>query len=47
MIVVGTPTNEEPARAVTHPGHTKQIFASLFRRLEASAPPPDKQRAKP
>jgi hypothetical protein len=28
MIVVGTPTNEEPARAVTHPGRTKQIFGS-------------------
>ena len=36
MIVVGTPTNEVQAKAVTHPGRAKQIFASLFSRLEAT-----------
>ena len=36
MIVVGTPTNEEQAKAVTHPGRAKQIFAGLFSRLEAT-----------
>ena len=36
MIAVGTPTNEEQAKAVTHPGRAKQIFASLFSRLEAT-----------
>ena len=36
MIVVGTPTNEEQAKAVTHPGRAKQIFASLFSKLEAT-----------
>ena len=36
MIVVGTPTNEEQSKAVTHPGRAKQIFASLFSRLEAT-----------
>jgi len=36
MIVVGTPTNEEQAKAVTHPGRAKQIFANLFSKLEAT-----------
>ena len=36
MIVVGTPTNEEQAKAVAHPGRAKQVFASLFSRLEAT-----------
>lgn len=36
MIVVGTPANEEQAKAVTHPGRAKQIFANLFSRLEAT-----------
>ena len=36
MIVVGTPANEEQAKAVTHPGGAKQIFAALFSRLEAT-----------
>ena len=36
MIVVGTPTNEEQAKAVTHPGRAKQIFANLFGKLEAT-----------
>ena len=36
MVVVGTPTNEEQAKAVTHPGRAKQIFANLFSKLEAT-----------
>ena len=36
MIVVGTPSNEEQAKVVTHPGRAKQIFAGLFSRLEAT-----------
>jgi pseudoazurin len=36
MIVVGTPTNEEQAKAVAHPGRARQVFASLFSRLEAT-----------
>ena len=36
MVVVGTPENEAQAKAVTHPGRAKQIFASLFSRLEAT-----------
>jgi hypothetical protein len=33
MIVVGTPTNEEQAKAVPQIGKAKQVFASLFERL--------------
>jgi pseudoazurin len=36
MIVVGTPTNEEQAKEVKHPGRAKQIFANLFGKLEAT-----------
>lgn len=36
MVVVGTPTNEAEAKAVTHPGRAKQIFSNLFGRLEAT-----------
>ena len=36
MIVVGMPANEAEAKAVTHPGRAKQIFATLFGRLEAT-----------
>jgi pseudoazurin len=36
MVVVGTPANEEQAKAVTHSGRAKQIFAGLFSRLEAT-----------
>ena len=35
MIVVGMPGNEEQAKAVTHPGRAKQVFANLFGKLEA------------
>lgn len=36
MVVVGTPANETEAKAVTHPGRAKQVFASLFAKLEAT-----------
>ena len=32
-IVVGTPTNADAAKAVTHPGKAKQVFANLFGKL--------------
>jgi pseudoazurin len=36
MIVVGTPTNEEQAKAVPQVGKAKQVFATLFERLAAT-----------
>ena len=36
MIVVGTPANEDQARAVPQVGKAKQVFATLFEKLEAS-----------
>jgi hypothetical protein len=36
IIVVGAPTNEAQARAVTHPGRAKQVFSNLFGKLEAT-----------
>ena len=36
MIVVGTPANEEQARAVPQTGKAKQFFAVLFDRLAAN-----------
>ncbi|WP_119390813.1 pseudoazurin [Taklimakanibacter lacteus] len=33
LIVVGEPANTDNAKAVTHPGRAKQIFAKLFDRL--------------
>ena len=36
MIVVGTPSNEEQAKAVPQVGKAKQVFASLFERLVAT-----------
>lgn len=36
MIVVGTPTNEEQAKAVPQVGKAKQVFAILFERLAAT-----------
>lgn len=36
MIVVGTPPNEEQARAVLQAGKAKQVFAALFERLAAT-----------
>ena len=35
LIVVGTPSNLDEARAVTHPGKAKQVFATLFGKLPA------------
>lgn len=36
MIVVGTPTNIEQAKAVPQVGKAKQVFATLFEKLEAA-----------
>jgi len=36
MIVVGTPGNLDQARAVPQVGKAKQVFATLFEKLEAS-----------
>jgi pseudoazurin len=36
LIVVGTATNEEQARAVPQAGKAKQVFATLFERLAAN-----------
>lgn len=38
LISVGTPANIDLAKAVSHPGKAKQIFAALFERLRASQP---------
>jgi len=35
LIVVGTPSNVDEAKAVTHPGKAKQVFATLFGKLPA------------
>ena len=35
LIVVGTPANADQAKAVTHPGKAKQVFANLFGKLPA------------
>jgi hypothetical protein len=36
MIVVGTPTNLDQAKAVPQVGKARQVFATLFEKLEAS-----------
>lgn len=36
LVVVGTPANEEQAKAVPQVGKAKQVFATLFDRLAAS-----------
>jgi pseudoazurin len=36
MVVVGTPANEEQAKAVPQIGKAKQVFAILFERLAAN-----------
>jgi len=36
MVVVGTPVNEEQARAVPQVGKAKQVFAALFEKLAAT-----------
>jgi pseudoazurin len=37
LIVVGTPTNQTDAMAVTHPGKAKQVFATLFGKAQLAA----------
>ena len=36
MVVVGTPANEEQAKAVPQVGKAKQVFAALFQKLAAT-----------
>jgi pseudoazurin len=36
MIVVGNPANEDQAKAIPQTGRAKQVFATLFGRLDAS-----------
>ena len=36
MVVVGTPANEEQAKAVPQVGKAKQVFATLFERLASN-----------
>jgi pseudoazurin len=36
MIVVGNPANEDQAKAIPQVGKAKQVFATLFERLDAS-----------
>ncbi|MFL5253307.1 MAG: pseudoazurin [Rhodopila sp.] len=36
MIVVGDPVNEDAAKSVGHPGKAKQIFGTLFDKLDAT-----------
>lgn len=35
LVVVGMPTNAVEARAVTHPGKAKTVFAALFEKVAA------------
>jgi pseudoazurin len=37
MVVVGTPTNQDTAKAVNHPGKAKQVFGAMFGRLSTQA----------
>ena len=37
MVVVGTPANEDAAKAVKHPGKAKQAFAALFAKTELAS----------
>lgn len=36
LVVVGTPTNVEDAKAVKHPGKAKKVFEALFEQYQAS-----------
>jgi pseudoazurin len=36
LVVVGTPANQDEAKAVSHPGRAKQVFATLFGKLDAA-----------
>jgi len=38
LVVVGTPTNEDAAKAVVNPGKAKDRFAKLFAELDAEKP---------
>ena len=35
LVVVGSPANQDEAKAVGHPGKAKQVFATLFGKLPA------------
>jgi pseudoazurin len=35
LVVVGTPANQDEAKAVTHPGRAKQVMTALFGKLPA------------
>ena len=37
LVVVGTPTNVEDAKAVKHPGKAKKVFEALFEEYDAQA----------
>jgi pseudoazurin len=37
LIVVGTPSNEDAAKAVQHPGKAKQNFVKLFEKLDSTS----------
>jgi pseudoazurin len=37
MVVVGTPANQDAAKAVNHPGKAKQVFTAMFGRLSTQA----------
>ena len=36
LVVVGSPANQDEAKAVSHPGRAKQVFATLFGKLDAA-----------
>jgi pseudoazurin len=36
LVVVGSPANQNEAKAVSHPGRAKQVFATLFGKLDAA-----------
>jgi pseudoazurin len=37
LIVVGSPTNEDAAKAIQHPGKAKQNFVKLFEKLDTKS----------
>jgi pseudoazurin len=38
LVVVGTPTNADEAKAVKHPGKAKKTFEALFEEYQKTAP---------
>ena len=36
LVVVGTSANQDEAKAVSHPGRAKQVFTTLFGKLDAA-----------